>query len=204
MTAVAFQNPEEAIDPMNLFEEWLEKAKQTEINEPGAMALATISKKMRSRVRMVLLKTFEKDTKSLTFCTNLESDKAQEIFHNPNISVCFHWKTLGRQVRIEAIASRISEDEADLFFKKRLVGSQIGAWASKKSRPLDSRETFSKEVETYRTKFEGAEVPRPPHWGGFRLKIENIEFWEERPFRLHERLFFIDKDDHWEQTLLYP
>lgn len=190
-------------DPHALFDAWLTQAEASEPNDPNAVALATATADGRPSVRMVLLKGH--DARGFVIYTNQESRKAEELDANPQASLLFHWKTLRRQVRIEGAVSRVSEAESDAYFASRSRDSRLGAWASDQSRDLDARETFEARVEEMRDRFEGRDVPRPPHWGGYRVVPERIEFWRDREFRLHERrLFTPDGRGGWTEGLLYP
>ncbi|HEX8388224.1 MAG TPA: pyridoxamine 5'-phosphate oxidase [Sphingomonas sp.] len=190
-------------DPHQLFDEWLREAEASEPNDPDAVALATATPEGRPSVRMVLLKGH--DARGFVIYTNRESRKADELEANPHASLLFHWKTLRRQVRIEGGVSRVSDAESDAYFASRSRDSRLGAWASEQSRPLDRRETFEERVEEARRRFEGQDVPRPPHWGGYRVVPERIEFWSDRQYRLHERrLFLPDGSGGWREGLLYP
>jgi pyridoxamine 5'-phosphate oxidase len=191
-----------ANDPFQLFDAWLAEARASEINDPEAMALATSSANGRPSVRMVLLKGHGPD--GFVFYTNAQSAKADQLRENPRAALLFHWKSLRRQVRIEGAVERVSGDEADAYFATRARDSQLGAWASDQSRPLDSRETFEARFEEVRRRFEGADVPRPPHCGGYRVVPERIEFWTDRQYRLHERRLFTRLAEGWSEGLLYP
>lgn len=191
-----------ATDPHLLFEEWFALARESEPNDANAMALATADTAGRPSVRMVLLKGH--DERGFTFYTNLDSRKGGELAANPNAALLFHWKSLRRQVRIEGPVGPVSAAEADSYFATRSRDSQLGAWASQQSRPLDSRETFERAYEEVRARFEGDAVPRPPRWSGFRVVPERIEFWTDRAHRLHERRLFTRLGDGWAEGLLYP
>jgi len=189
-------------DPHQLFEEWFALARQSEPNDSNAVALATADAAGRPSVRMVLLKGH--DPRGFVFYTNRDSRKGGELEANPSAALLFHWKSLRRQVRIEGGVEPMSEKEADLYFASRSRDSQLGAWASEQSRPLDARETFEARYEEMRARFEGGEVPRPPRWSGFRLVPERIEFWIDRAHRLHERRLFTRVGSGWSEGLLYP
>jgi pyridoxamine 5'-phosphate oxidase len=191
-----------ATDPFHLFDEWFAKAKASEPNDPDAMALATATPDGRPSVRMVLLKDF--GPRGFTFYTNLDSRKGAEIAANPHAALLFHWKSLRRQIRIEGPLEQVSDADADSYFSTRGRDSQLGAWASYQSRPLDSRATFEKRFEATAHRFEGEAVPRPARWSGFRLKPELFEFWSDRPHRLHERRIFTPAAGGWREGLLYP
>ena len=190
-------------DPHNLFEAWFAEAQASEPNDPNAVALATAGADGRPSVRMVLLKGH--DERGFVIYTNLDSRKGGELAANPHAALLFHWKSLRRQVRIEGLVEPVSDVEADAYFASRSRDSQLGAWASDQSRPLDSRATFEARFEERRAAFEGGPVPRPPRWSGFRIVPERIEFWLDREHRLHERrLFTAAPDGGWTEGLLYP
>ena len=190
-------------DPFQLFDEWLTEARESEINDPEAMALATADEGGQPSVRTVLLKGHGPG--GFIFYTNQESAKGEQIAANPRVALLFHWKTLRRQVRIEGPVEPASGAEADAYFATRARDSQLGAWASDQSRPLDSRPTFEARFEQMKRRFDGQDVPRPPHWGGYRVIPERIEFWTSREHRLHERrLFQVQDDGSWSEGLLYP
>jgi pyridoxamine 5'-phosphate oxidase len=192
-----------ADDPNQLFEEWLAEARLSEPNDPTAMALATTSAEGQPSVRMVLLKGH--DARGFVFYTNLDSRKGGELAANPRAGLLFHWKSLRRQVRVEGPVEPVSEAEADAYFATRARASQLGAWASEQSRPLDSRATFESRYQEMLDRFEGGEVPRPPRWSGWRVLAERIELWSDRAFRLHERrLFTRNAAEGWDEGLLYP
>ncbi|KEC55355.1 pyridoxamine 5'-phosphate oxidase [Bartonella koehlerae] len=191
--------------PFALFEKWLEEAKVSEINDYNAMALATVDTTGLPNVRMVLLKDFS--PKGFVFYTNYESPKGQEILKSMKASLVFHWKSLRRQVRIRGIVEKVTTQEADAYFQSRSRGSRIGAWASKQSQPLESRFVLEKAIAQYTTRYAVGNIPRPPYWSGFRVKPLSIEFWCDRPFRLHDRLLFtrdsVEQID-WKRQKLYP
>jgi len=190
-------------NPILLFKNWFDEAKKYEINDPNAAALGTINKNSYPTVRMVLLKDFNND--GFIFYTNLNSDKSKAIIDSPKISMCFHWKSLLRQVRILGLASKVTDNEADEYFDSRKYGSRIGAWASDQSSVLEKREDLFKSIKKYQEKFpEPNKVPRPKFWSGWRLKPLEIEFWFNGENRLHERLKYIKKKDSWEKVLLSP
>jgi pyridoxamine 5'-phosphate oxidase len=189
-------------DPCQLFDEWLAEARVAEVNDPEAMALATADAVGNPSVRMVLLKGHGPE--GFVFYTNEESAKGEDLAENPRAALLFHWKSLRRQVRVEGPVERVPDAQADDYFATRARDSQLGAWASDQSRPLDRRDTFEQRFDEVRRRFEGQEVPRPPHWRGFRVIPERIEFWIDRPHRLHERRLFTRSADGWAEGLLYP
>ena len=189
-------------DPFALFDEWLAEARASEPNDPEAMALATADAQGRPSVRIVLLKAHGPD--GFVFYTNQQGRKAEELAANPRAALLFHWKSLRRQVRVEGTVTPVSGDQADAYFASRSRDSQLGAWASDQSRPLSSRSEFERRYEEERTRFEGVDVQRPPHWGGYCVIPETIEFWSDRPHRLHERRLFARASDGWTEGLLYP
>lgn len=191
-----------ATDPFALFDSWIAEAREVEINDPEAMALATANAKGQPTVRMVLLKGH--GPAGFVFYTNEQSAKGDQLAANPHAALLFHWKTLRRQVRIEGAVERVTGAEADAYFASRARDSQLGAWASDQSRPLDARATFEDRFEATKERFDGQDVPRPPHWGGYRVVPDRIEFWSDRPHRLHERRLFIREGDRWSEGLLYP
>ena len=189
-------------DPFKLFDEWFAEARTSEPNDPNSMALATATPDGRPSVRMVLLKGHGPE--GFAFYTNLDSRKGAEIAANPHAALLFHWKSLRRQIRIEGPLEQVSDADADGYFATRGRDSQLGAWASYQSRPLDSRETFERRFEEMTRRFEGEAVPRPTRWSGFRLKPVSFEFWSDRPHRLHERRVFAPAGNGWRERLLYP
>jgi pyridoxamine 5'-phosphate oxidase len=189
-------------DPHALFRDWMEEAKASEPNDPNAMALATVGADGMPSVRMVLLKGHSDE--GFVFYTNRESRKAGELAGDPKAALLFHWKSLRRQIRIEGPVTRVSDAESDAYFASRGRDSQLGAWASDQSRPLDDRATFEARFEEMQKRFEGGDVPRPPHWGGYRVEPVRIEFWQDRAHRLHERRLFTRDGDGWTEGLLYP
>ncbi len=192
-----------ADEPLQLFAKWMEDAKRSEINDPNAMALATVDEEGLPDVRMVLLKDFDAD--GFVFYTNFESAKGREILGQRKAAICFHWKSLRRQVRVRGPVELVSDAEADEYYASRPRGSRIGAWASKQSRPLESRFALEKAVAEYTAKFGIGDIPRPAHWSGIRIRPVQIEFWHDRPFRLHDRVVFTpDGNGGWGKERLYP
>ena len=190
-------------NPIVLFREWFEEAKKSEINGANAFALGTVDKNGHTSVRIILLKDFNNE--GFVFYTNLNSNKSKAIKESPNISMCFHWNNLLRQVRIVGAASQVSEKEADDYFHSRPYASKIGAWASYQSSILDKREDLYDSIKKYETKFpDQNNVPRPNHWSGWRLKPIEIEFWLDGENRIHERLKYIRRKNNWEKVLLNP
>jgi len=192
----------ESGEPYALFARWLEDATASEPNDPNATALATVDPDGMPDVRMVLLKGF--DEQGFVFYTNYESAKGREILASMKAAMCFHWKSLRRQVRVRGPVEIVSDAEADAYFASRPRGSRIGAWASKQSRPLESRFALEKAVAEYTARYAIGEIPRPPYWSGFRIRPVSIEFWHDRPFRLHDRVVFRAEDGGWSRTRLYP
>ncbi len=189
-------------DPFALFDAWYAEAKTSEPNDPNAVALATADSEGRPSVRMVLLKGH--DPRGFVIYTNRESRKAGELAANPQASLLFHWKSLRRQIRIEGAVELASDAESDAYFASRGRDSQLGAWASEQSRPLDARATFEARFAEMTARFEGQDVLRPPHWGGYRIVPTHIEFWQDRAHRLHERRLFVREGDAWSEGQLYP
>jgi len=191
-------------NPIDLFKVWFNEAKKTEINDPNALALATVGKNRIPSVRMVLLKDFNND--GFVFYTNLNSRKSSEIKFNLNASMCFHWKSLLRQVRITGELSNVLDEDADNYYNSRSYGSKIGAWASNQSSILKSREELKKSIEEFKKKYPNKnDVPRPKHWSGWNLTPHEIEFWLDGEDRIHERLRYTKKDNNnWEKNLLSP
>ena len=191
-------------DPMQQFDIWFKDAEAHELNDPNAMTVATADANGRPSARILLLKG--QDAKGFVFYTNMNSRKGGELQVNPFVSLCFHWKSLRRQVRIEGPIEQVSDDEADSYFNSRARGSRIGAWASQQSQPLADRETLMNAVAELEEKFAGASIPRPPHWTGQRLRPLQIEFWEDGEFRLHDRFVFQrpSVDDAWSMQRLSP
>ena len=193
----------EAAEPFRLFAEWLDEAVKSEPNDPNGVALATVDEHGMPDVRMVLLKGF--DEQGFVFYTNFESTKGREILSSMKAAMCFHWKSLRRQVRVRGPVEIVSDAEADAYYTTRPRGSRIGAWASQQSRPLESRFALEKAVAEYTARYAFGDIPRPPYWSGFRIKPQTIEFWHDRPFRLHDRIMFSRTDaGGWEKTRLYP
>ncbi len=192
----------EAEEPWALIRSWLEEAARSEPNDPNAMALATADPEGMPNVRMVLLKGF--DPTGFVFYTNTESTKGRELLATGKAALVLHWKSLRRQVRARGTVSMVSDAEADAYFQSRPRDSRIGAWASQQSRPLESRFAFEKAIATTAAKYALGEVPRPPYWTGFRIAPISIEFWHDRPFRLHDRVVFTREGEGWRKTRLYP
>ena len=191
-------------DPIELFRAWMEEAKKTELNAPNALALATSDKDNNPSVRMVLLKDFSKD--GFTFYTNLNSQKGNELKDNPKAAMCFHWKSLLRQIRINGMVQKVSDKVADEYYNTRSYDSRIGAWASKQSTLLNNRNELLNSIEEFKKKYNNKnEVPRPDYWSGWNLIPTSIEFWLDGESRIHERLKYI-KDDvgNWSKSLLSP
>ena len=191
-------------DPIKLFKIWMEEAKKSEPNDPNAVALATSSKKNYPSVRMVLLKDFNKN--GFVFYTNLNSQKGKDLKENPKASMCFHWKSLLRQIRISGSVSLVADDIADKYYNSRNYESRIGAWASKQSKELRSRDELISSIEEYKKKYNDQnKVPRPSHWSGWNLSPLNIEFWLDGDSRIHERLKYTkDSNGNWIKSLLSP
>jgi len=187
---------------MELFREWLNAASESEINDPEAVALATVSPDGQPSVRMVLMKGA--DDEGFRFYTNMESRKGHELAANPKAALCFHWKSLTRQVRVEGTVTSVPAWVSDAYFKTRHPLSRLGAWASAQSQPLESRAALEARVREYAEKFKGQDVPRPPHWGGYLLKPQRIEFWQQGEGRLHDRFVFAKEGEGWTLTRLNP
>lgn len=191
------------VDPFLLFDQWLNEAKTSEINDYNAMALTTVAADGQPSTRMVLLKGHSED--GFIFYTNLESRKADEINSTGKVALLFHWKSLRRQIRIEGTISSVANEVADAYFASRSRNSQLGAWASQQSRLLANRETFEERFNSYEQEYAEKDVPRPEHWSGFLIRPAKIEFWMDREFRLHERWLFARQDDNqWSRNMLYP
>lgn len=193
-----------ADDPLRLFAAWLENATASELRDPTAMTLATVDADGLPNARMVLLKGA--DERGFVFYTNTDSPKGRELGVHPAAALVFHWKSTNRQVRVRGPVERVSDTEADAYFASRPKQAQIGAWASKQSAPLESRPAFEQAVERFAAKYAVGEVPRPPYWSGYRIIPLAIEFWQERPFRLHDRIEFkrAQLGAPWHKTRLYP
>ena len=191
-------------DPFKLFESWYEEAKKNEINDPNALALGTATKQGVPSVRMVLLKGYDKN--GFVFYTNLNSQKGNEIKENPNATMCFHWKSLLRQIRIVGTLSQVEDEVADNYFNSRAYESRIGAWASKQSSELANREELIKSLEQFKNKYrDQTNVPRPKYWSGWNLKPSSIEFWLDGDNRIHERLkYMLNEKNFWTKYLLSP
>jgi pyridoxamine 5'-phosphate oxidase len=193
----------DAAEPFRLFATWLDDATRSELNDPNGVALATVDADGMPDVRMVLLKGF--DEAGFVFYTNFESAKGQELLGSMKAAMCFHWKSLRRQVRLRGPVEIVSDAEADAYYATRPRGSRIGAWASKQSRPLESRFALEKAVAEYTARYAIGEIPRPKHWSGFRIVPQAMEFWHDRPFRLHDRIAFSrNAEGAWDKTRLYP
>ena len=192
----------ETEEPFGLFRAWLQEAEASEPNDPNAMALATVDQDGLPNVRMVLLKGF--DENGFVFYTNTESNKGRELLGQKKAALVLHWKSLRRQIRARGPVTLVSDEEADAYFQSRPRDSRIGAWASQQSRPLESRFAFEKAIATTATKYALGEVPRPPYWTGFRIAPVSIEFWQDKPFRLHDRVMFTREADGWRKVRLYP
>ena len=189
-------------DPIILFSKWFKEAKQKEVNNPNAMNLATTSKNLKPNSRIVLLKSF--DEKGFVFYTNSKSKKVNIIISNPYVALNFYWKSLFRQIRIEGRVKLVSENEADAYFDTRPKESKIGAWASKQSGSLTNRKELENKFKKYSKKFKDSFIPRPPHWKGFRVEPTLIEFWQQMPFRLHDRVEYKKRGKIWLKKRLYP
>jgi pyridoxamine 5'-phosphate oxidase len=189
--------------PIQQFQQWLSEAKaHPAISEPTAMTLATVGAKGKPSARIVLLK--EVDARGFVFYTNLESRKSREIHAQPHAALCFYWMPLDKQVRVEGTIHAVSAAESDAYFATRVREKQIGAWASKQSEIMESRDALEQRIAEITARFEGQNITRPPHWGGWRLVPERIEFWQQRDFRLHVRDVYLRAGEQWQHTLLYP
>ena len=194
---------EDLENPIDLFKNWFKKAEETEINDPNAVALGTADNKNQPSVRMVLLKGLSNE--GFVFYTNFNSKKGNDIKSNQQASMCFHWKSLRRQVRVIGKTKQVSEKEADDYYNSRPYKNRISAWASKQSEQLDSRDTFLKKITECEKKYpDQNKVPRPPHWSGWRILPKEIEFWLDGEGRVHERLNYINNNDKWTKKILYP
>jgi pyridoxamine 5'-phosphate oxidase len=209
VTTTPRQDFTQATDPFQVFEAWFADARQSEINDPNAMALATAGPGGLPNVRMVLLKGLDEHGhagRGFVFYTNTASAKGQELAANPQAALLFHWKSLRRQVRIRGPIAAVTPAEADAYYATRPRGSRIGAWASTQSQPLDARSTLEASVARYERQFGDGDIPRPPHWSGYRLTPLEIELWHDQPYRLHDRLVFRRNrpDETWTSARLYP
>ena len=190
------------VDPLIWCAEWLADAAQAEPVNPTAVALATVDGAGHPQVRMVLLRGFDRN--GFVFYTNTESPKGEDLALHPHAALCFYWKSLARQLRVTGKVEAVTPAEADAYFASRPHESQIGAWASQQSRVLDSRATLEQQVESFTQRFAAGPVPRPAYWSGYRVVPAHVEFWEERPYRLHARTLFRRRGEHWEICHLYP
>ena len=191
-------------DPIQLFKEWMDEAKKTELNDPNALSLATSNKENHPSVRMVLLKGYSQN--GFVFYTNLNSQKGIELKENPNVAMCFHWKSLLRQIRIKGRVNQVNDKIADQYYNSRGYESRIGAWASKQSQELNNRDELITSIKEYKQKYNDQDnVPRPSHWSGWNLSPSNIEFWLDGDSRIHERLKYTkNKSGNWTKSLLSP
>jgi pyridoxamine 5'-phosphate oxidase len=189
-------------DPFSVFDAWMTEARRTELNDPNAMTLATATPDGRPSARIVLLKSADRD--GFVFYTNTQSRKGEELAANPQAALLFHWKTLGRQIRVEGLVEPVGSDEADIYYNSRPRISRLGAWASEQSRPLAVRRDLESRLDTLEQLHPGRDIPRPPHWSGFRVWPARFEFWQDMPFRLHDRTVFTREDEIWQVSKLYP
>ena len=190
-------------DPLALFTIWLSEAEKKEINDPNALSLATTNSKNEPKVRMVLLKGLS--SKGFVFYTNLNSPKSNDLRKNPKAEMCFHWKSLQRQIRVSGTINEVSKEEADIYFNSRPYESRIGAWASDQSKIMNKRDDFLKKIEEFKKKYKDEKkVPRPKHWSGWCLSPSSIEFWLGDKYRIHERLKYNKVSDKWKKEILYP
>ena len=197
---ICFMNED---DPFIVFRQWMSEAEKNEINDPNAVALATVNESHQPDVRMVLLKEFNNN--GFIFFTNLNSKKGTDLQKIPKASMCFHWKSLLRQVRISGDITLISDNDADEYFNSRPYLSRIGAWSSNQSKPMETRDAFLNKIEEYKNKYaDQNDVPRPKHWSGFMLSPKRIEFWKDVEGRLHQRLEYSKDSNYWKKQILYP
>tara|TARA_B100000886_G_scaffold310559_1_gene245389 strand:- start:1376 stop:1978 length:603 start_codon:yes stop_codon:yes gene_type:complete len=189
-------------NPYILFDKWFDLASKKEISDPNAISLSTVNSRGQPNVRIVLMKSFNED--GLTFYTNSNSSKGMEIESNANIAACFYWKSIERQVRVRGKVRKISGKDSDIYFSSRDRKSKIGAWASLQSKQLKNRKELEKRFNLISKKYKNIDIPRPPHWGGFIIKPIEIEFWHNKPHRLHERVLFKIKKRKWVKSFLYP
>ena len=194
---------EDLDNPIDLFKNWFSEAEKSEINDPNAVAVATADKKNQPNVRMVLLKGLS--DKGFVFYTNFNSKKGEELKNNLKSSMCFHWKSLRRQVRVLGTVEEVTASEADEYYNSRPYKNKIGAWASDQSKQLEQREIFLKKIKEFEKKYkEQDSIPRPPHWSGWRIIPKEIEFWLDGEGRIHERLLYVKENENWKKKLLYP
>jgi len=204
MSAIELKNRDFTLEdePFALFAHWLDEATASEVNDPNGTALATVDEAGLPNVRMVLLKGF--DERGFVFYTNFESNKGREILSSMKAAMCFHWKSLRRQVRVRGQVEVVSEEEANAYYATRPRHSRLGAWASAQSRPLEARQVLVDAVAKLDAEYPGGDIPRPAHWSGFRIVPSSIEFWQDGEFRLHDRIAFQRDGDGWSKTRLYP